>query len=427
MTEKNKKKETKQQREIRLKKQRNKRKRQKRKKKLLHILKYVLIFLALLILGVFAWYFSKKLKKEPEKKEEPPVIQDTSTTEMLDLSKVLHLSFPTLIAVPETAFGLENTSMSELLAQQYLTVEEFQQILQQLYEKDYLLVSIRDLERAEEIQIPKGKKPLIISQQNVNYDLRLSNQGFASKLIIDESGKITNERIRLDGSKVTGNFDVVPCVEEFIEAHPDFSFQGAKGIIGLTGDQGILGYRTDASMGDSENNPYTASYGSYNTQEEIEKVQPVIQALKDAGWELACNGFDKVSYHTSLEQVQEDMRLWKERVEPLTGAVDILLFPMGNDLNNRKPYTEDDKIYSFLKESGFHYYCAADIESSWTVKTKQEIRCNYQYLDGYRMYCELYKDAGHFQDILDFQSLYNPLREKIGESGTEKKETTTSE
>ena len=43
---------------------------------------------------------------------------------------------------------------------------------------------------------------------------------------------------------VTRKSEVVPLVDRFVENHPDFSIDGAKGIIALTGVEGILGYRT---------------------------------------------------------------------------------------------------------------------------------------------------------------------------------------
>ena len=40
---------------------------------------------------------------------------------------------------------------------------------------------------------------------------------------------------------------MVPLIDRFVEEHPDFSYRGAKGIVALTGYNGILGYRTDSS------------------------------------------------------------------------------------------------------------------------------------------------------------------------------------
>ena len=50
-----------------------------------------------------------------------------------------------------------------------------------------------------------------------------------------------------DGSVSVGDYDMVPLIDRFVEKHPDFSYRGAKGILALTGYNGILGYRTDES------------------------------------------------------------------------------------------------------------------------------------------------------------------------------------
>ena len=67
------------------------------------------------------------------------------------------------------------------------------------------------------------------------------------KLVIDEEGKIRNEYVQDDGSTVVGDYDVVPLIDRFVEEHPDFAYHGHKGIVALTGYNGILGYRTDIS------------------------------------------------------------------------------------------------------------------------------------------------------------------------------------
>ena len=42
--------------------------------------------------------------------------------------------------------------------------------------------------------------------------------------------------------------------------------------------------------------------------------------------------------------------------------------------------------------------------------TEQYLRCSYMNVDGYRMYQDLYKDAGRFTGILDFQEIYDSKR-----------------
>lgn len=75
----------------------------------------------------------------------------------------------------------------------------------------------------------------------------MDGDGFATKLVVDDEGKVRNEYVEDDGSISVGDYDMVPLIDRFVEKHPDFSYRGAKGIVALTGYNGILGYRTDQS------------------------------------------------------------------------------------------------------------------------------------------------------------------------------------
>lgn len=435
--EPDKRRETPRERELRIKKQRilQEKRRKKRRKAMMLRLAAGIVILAVII-GVVALIVGnarkssvQKKKKEPEKQTE-----NTAAMEAVDISETVHLSFDTLIAVPETAFGLEDTFASASHDQGRLTVDEFNKVLQQLYDQGYVLVSIRDLAQPEteelqpqrgEILLPKGKKPLIISQKNVNYDLSLYRQGFASRIILDAGGKITSERVRLDGNVVTGDFDVVSCVDTFVGQHPDFSYEGARGILGLTGYNGILGYRTDESLASTENNKYASRYGIFDTAQEIEAVKPVIEALKAEGWEFACNGYGDVSYISGLDEVKADMELWQERVGTLVGNVDILMYPFGTDIESWNSYDLKNETYAYLKEQGFQYFCALSVSGSRVQLADEYLRCNYLNLDGYRMYQDLYQNAGRFAGLLDFTSVYDQTRPSVQadeESGEEEPE-----
>lgn len=84
----------------------------------------------------------------------------------------------------------------------------------------------------------------MLSQDDVCYYEYMTGQGFADRFVLDENGKITNEYTLDDGTVIRGSFDVLTILEDFIEAHPDFSYRGARGTIAVTGYNGIFGYRT---------------------------------------------------------------------------------------------------------------------------------------------------------------------------------------
>lgn len=424
---------TDQERERRIRRQRKLRQemRRKRRRRAL-ILRGVLAAVLLLLLALVIWGITAAVRaftasgdEKKEKKAETQEAAGDSPQEELEevaVEKILHLSFQSLIADTSAAFSQEDTSAALAMDQEHLTVDEFNQVLQQLYDQGYVLVKLHDLGvwdpetgtmTASTLQLPKGKKPLIISQMNVNYDLSLTGQGCASRIVLDENGNLTAELTGADGTVQTGAYDLIPCVEAFIKEHPDFSNNGARGILAFSGYNGVLGYRTDESLGSTENNKYASRYGVFDTAKETADAAPVIEALRSTGWEFASCGYNAISYAEDLETVQADMELWQQRVKPLLGDVDILLFPEGTDIGTRKQYAEDNEKYTWLKEQGFHYFCARDLGEAFTQITDQYLRSNYWNLDGYRMYQDLYQGAGRFSQILNFDGVYDLERPSV--------------
>lgn len=99
--------------------------------------------------------------------------------------------------------------------------------------------------------LPEGKKPFVMSQDDVCYYPYMDGDGFAKRIVIGENGKPACEMVMDDGTTSTGSYDLIPLLEDFIQEHPDFSYKGARAIIAFTGYEGILGYRTASSYQDS--------------------------------------------------------------------------------------------------------------------------------------------------------------------------------
>ena len=106
---------------------------------------------------------------------------------------VEHLFFHPVIAYPQWAFHDCGASQSERygLDDWMVTADEYAKILQSVYEKGYILVAIEDVwsEVTDEsgthmvrnaLKLPEGKKPLIISFDDVNYYPYLLEQGVTS-------------------------------------------------------------------------------------------------------------------------------------------------------------------------------------------------------------------------------------------------------
>lgn len=440
--------ETDEERARRLRRQRRIRQemRRRRRRRAL-ILRGVLAVAGILIVVLLIWGISalagkigggEKKTADGEKTEQTGQTETAEEEELEEVAaeKVLHLSFGSLIADTEAAFGQEDRQAALSMDQGHLTVDEFNQVLQQLYDQGYILVGLHDLAvwdeesgqmQAQTLRLPSGKKPLLLSQANVNYDLSLTGQGCASAIVLDDSGKIQARLDKADGTSQTGDYDVIPCVDTFVEAHPDFSYNGARGVLSFSGYNGVLGYRTDESLGSTENNKYASKYGVFDTASETEAAKPVIEALRAEGWEFASGGYGNISYAQDLETIQSDMELWQTRVKPLLGDVDILMFPEGTDIGDRKEYGEDNEKYQYLKEQGFRYFCSRDLGEPFTQITWEYARSGYWNLDGYRMYQDLYQDAGRFSGILDFSQLYDPERPSVSDESGAEEEAGTEE
>ena len=175
-----------------------------------------------------------------------------------DPNDVVNLSFHQLIADPKRAFN--DNGMGKTYNRDYVTVEEFQRILQQLFENGYVLVSLDDIVEvttdasgnttfsAKALKLPQGKKPLMITQTHVNSYYKqvdgdgdflpdASGDGFASKLMVDENGKVVSELINADGTPAYGAYDLVPVLDAFVSQNPNFSYKGAKAILCVSAER----------------------------------------------------------------------------------------------------------------------------------------------------------------------------------------------
>lgn len=106
---------------------------------------------------------------------------------------------------------------------------------------------------------------------------------------------------------------------------------------------------------------YAAKYGVFDTAAEKEAAAPVIEALKSAGWEFACNGYDGTNYGSDEEAVSADLTKWNESVGTLVGNTRFCCFRSGTDSRGWKAYDESDSVYQILKKQGFLYYGSMDI------------------------------------------------------------------
>ena len=334
----------------------------------------------------------------------------TKTKESLkeaDLYEIPHIFFHSLIADTSKAFDGEYTEAG--YNQVMTTIAEFNEMMRQMHERGYVLVSLHDIATVNDdgtvtpgkIMLPEGKRPFVLSVDDVCYYEYMDGDGFASRIVIGEDGKPTCEMKQDDGSVITGDFDVVPLLDKFIEEHPDFSYHGAKGILALTGYEGILGYRTCPSYSD---NPTYA--------EDVEAAKAVAKNLRENGWEFASHSWGHRNMGTmAMENLKTDTMRWENEVETIIGDTDILIYPFGADIENWKKYTGANERFVFLKSVGFDYFCNVDGNRAWLQIGNGYVRQGRRNLDGYRMYYDMINDNRDWlSDLFDVNTVFDKTR-----------------
>jgi len=323
---------------------------------------------------------------------------------------VEHIFFHPVIAYPELAF--DGDAKEAGIDDWMVTVSEYNKILQALYDKDYILVNMNDVwseytndageprMQRNTLMIPEGKKPLIFSYDDVNYYEYMLSNGFTYKLIIGDDGDIWSWGLDPQGNEVVSqDLDAITILDKFVKEHPDFSLNGAKGCLCLTGYEGILGYRTNTDV-----NNTTAAFEE-NRQAEREAVKPVIERLKETGWYFGSHtwGHINLSKH-GLESVKTDTEKWFDEVGSLIGETQLLFYPHG-----ARPDGDDvaktGPVFQYLQSKGFRVFASVGIESYSKVKSDiSAVICDRLHPDGttLRYSRERYLKFYDAKDIYDY-------------------------
>ncbi len=299
-----------------------------------------------------------------------------------DPAKIPNLSFQLLIADPQRAFN--DATYKNSFDRNFVTTEEFSKILTALYDNGYVLIDLDDIaERsqtgytAKELLLPAGKKPLLLTQTNVNYSLYLvdsdndmiadkGGRGFASKLVVDALSNISSEMVDANGNIVTGEYDLVPILESFIKAHPDFSYRGARATLALTGYNGLFGYRTHAAAKET--------LGEEAYAQEIAGAKAVAQALTEKGYKLACYTYANIGYGSrNLSSMQADLNSWENEVTPILGQLDTFVFAQNSDITTESTYT--GQKFQALQAAGFSRYLGFATDGTpWATLSEDYMR-----------------------------------------------------
>lgn len=263
---------------------------------------------------------------------------------------IYNLFFHPLIVYPELAFTRTNKHLS-YMDEWFVTLDEFKKIIPELYKRGFVLVSPKDIFEEKTnakgqliitrktLVLPQGKKPLVLSLDDYNFYNTMKQHGTIHRFWVDKQGRLVTITNRGKAAAIVRDDQEIPqLLEKFIDQHPDFSFNHARGIIALTGYNGVFGYNT--------HQPHSKHYAS-----QLIEAKKVAQKLKDMGWEFASHSYFHVSRKKqSTKSFEASEKRWLNEVGPIVGSTSYYIFPFG------EAWDENAARMHSLKFMGYKYF-----------------------------------------------------------------------
>lgn len=293
--------------------------------------------------------------------------------------KVSHVFFHPIISDPQKAYT-DNQQQAKGNYDWMVTVNEFNKAIEKLHENNYILIDPHDaydLEstpvKRKKLKLPKGKKPLIMSMDDMNYYEYMQGNGYTERLTLNKDNETVaekkNDQGKMEQSKTN---DAVPLLNDYVKKHPDFSYKGQKAVVGLTGYEGVLGYRTN----DLEKTNY---------EQRKKQAKKVADSMKRDGWTFASHSYGHINFEDSSdEQIIEDTKRWKKEVEPIVGKTDLFIFPHGAQDRNSTSYNY------MIDEAGFKYMAGVGPDN-FTSLSNKDIYQDRVAIDGLNLHQFKYK------------------------------------
>lgn len=304
-----------------------------------------------------------------------------------------------LIAYPEVA--LSKGHKADDLWNNCITPHEFGQVLQKLYDAGFVLVDFNTIYETDEngnshfvqLLLPEGKKPMVFSFDDVIGTKRDRGRGTIDKYIFGEDGKIWTYTLMDDGSEsIRNDNDFIPILDTFIETHPDFSFNGARGIISTTGFNGLLGY-------------------DVNDEGQRAQAQALADYLKAEGWTFASHSFQHSHWEgLTDEQAAEDIAKWRDRIASICGPTQMFVWPYGEYVE-----TASNK-YRMLMDEGFRIYCGTYAKGGQIEWPNGTLLMDRRTVDGHAI--DNFHD--YYAGFFDITQIRDPKRPPMGEVTAER-------
>ena len=186
----------------------------------------------------------------------------------------------------------------------FVTAREFRSMLDGLWRHGWTLVDVHRA-AAGTVRVPPGRRPVVLSEDDVNYYRYFAGRGLASRLVL------SGDRVLAQVGDALTDQDVVPLVDEAVAAHPELSADGAKGVLALTGYEGLL--------------------GEHDVKAAHERLRALADRLRATGWTFASHTFGHITLsRASLRSAKRDTERWRALTRELLGPVDVLVYPFGS-------------------------------------------------------------------------------------------------
>ncbi len=326
----------------------------------------------------------------------------------VDVTTVPHIFYHSLINDTDRAFNVSVLGQFAVdgMNAWMTTVEEFDKITQTMYDNGYVFVRLRDLvvettntdgtvtfSPNSNLLLPPGKKAVVLSVDDLSYYHSYEPAGFPEKLVLDENGDVKCLYTSADGVQQVGDFDVVPRLNSFLAEHPDGAYKGARGLIAMTGYDGVFGYRTDSDYElrqnlTKEQQKWLEEHPDFDRASEIAEATKIADAIKASGWEFASHTWGHLSVTSkTVDELRKDNEKWVNNVQNIVGPVDTIIFAHGNDIGDWQDYSSDNEKYQYFKNSGYNFFCNVDGSVPYWVQIRDNyVRQGRINLDGYMLY-----------------------------------------
>ncbi|MDD3339714.1 MAG: polysaccharide deacetylase family protein [Lachnospiraceae bacterium] len=355
-----------------------------------------------------------------------------STCVAADVEKTPHIFYHSLVNEPSRTFDVAKLGQSFVDGHQtwMATVSEFDKITQQLYDNGYVYVRLRDLvvetkdadgtvhfTPNKSLMLPPGKKPIVLSLDDMSYYHAYEAGGYPNKAVIDENGDVKCEYTDANGNTTVGDYDSVPRLNTFLKEHPDGSYKGARGILAMTGYNGVLGYRTDVAYKTGEKltadqQAWLDKHPEFNWDTDVAEATKVANAIKEEGWEFASHTWGHISVtDKSAETLKTDNDKWVNTVENIVGPVDTIIFAHGNDIGDWHDYSAENEAYAYYKSAGYNYFCNVDGSQPYWIQIRDNyVRQGRIDLDGFMLNKAKNGQTTVLNGMIDAASVWDPER-----------------